>query len=157
MMHLMIALIILIVGLLIIAVEVFLIPGFGVTGILGTMMVMSGIIYLWKLFGALYGFIAIAGSAGVIGLFIYFFPRFKTTKKLILDASEKGTEFSQSTEAYENLIGKEGMVIGHLRPSGIIEIEGNRYDAISDGDFIHKNQKIIVTSISGNKIMVKLK
>ncbi|MDI6860712.1 MAG: NfeD family protein [Caldisericia bacterium] len=55
----------------------------------------------------------------------------------------------------KNLSGKRGKVITTLRPSGTIEIDGKRYDAISLGEFIEKDSRVKVVKIEGNKIIVE--
>jgi len=55
----------------------------------------------------------------------------------------------------QNLIGKTGIVINDLRPAGRAVIENKRFDVVSEGDYIDKDNKIIVSFISGNRIVVK--
>jgi membrane-bound ClpP family serine protease len=42
-----------------------------------------------------------------------------------------------------------------LRPAGIAEIDGERIDVISDGEFINPGENIVVTRIDGNRIVVR--
>jgi membrane-bound ClpP family serine protease len=55
----------------------------------------------------------------------------------------------------QSLIGKTGTIINDLRPAGRAIIENKRFDVISVGDYIEKNDTIIVTSVDGNRIVVK--
>ena len=61
---------------------------------------------------------------------------------------------SQDNEL-QSLIGKTGTVIHDLRPAGRAIIENKRFDVVSVGDYIEKNNTIIVTSVNGNRIVVK--
>jgi membrane-bound serine protease (ClpP class) len=51
----------------------------------------------------------------------------------------------------------EGIALSPLRPAGIGEIEGERLDVVSDGDFIDKESPIIVTKIDGYRLVVREK
>jgi membrane-bound serine protease (ClpP class) len=53
------------------------------------------------------------------------------------------------------LIGKEGDAISLLRPAGIAEIDGKRYDVVSKGDFIEKGARVVVDAVTGNQIVVR--
>lgn len=54
----------------------------------------------------------------------------------------------------QSLIGKTGTVIRDLRPAGRAIIENKRFDVVSVGDYIEKNNAIIVASVNGNRIVV---
>ena len=61
---------------------------------------------------------------------------------------------SQDTNLQE-LIGKTGTVINDLRPAGKAIIDNKRLDVVSEGDYIDKDATIVVTSVDGNRIVVK--
>lgn len=61
---------------------------------------------------------------------------------------------SQDTDL-QKLIGKTGTVINDLRPAGKAIIDNKRFDVVSEGDYIDKDAAIIVTSVDGNRIVVK--
>ena len=63
--------------------------------------------------------------------------------------------FSDATMNYSFLLGKEGVSITVLRPSGKIQIDGNIYDAESTGFLIESGEKIIVAKIDGGIIKVE--
>ncbi|HIJ79327.1 MAG: serine protease [Desulfobulbaceae bacterium] len=67
--------------------------------------------------------------------------------------SEDGVT-SQAPEL-ENLLGKEGVVLSSLRPSGSALIDGHRVDVVSRGEFIEKDSKVIVEVVTGNQVIVK--
>ncbi|MEQ8573079.1 MAG: NfeD family protein, partial [Fulvivirga sp.] len=56
----------------------------------------------------------------------------------------------------KTLVGKSGVAHTVLRPSGKVLIDGDVYDAYTRGDYIDKDQKIIVTSDEGTSLKVKL-
>jgi membrane-bound serine protease (ClpP class) len=54
-----------------------------------------------------------------------------------------------------DLEGKDGTVVSALRPAGRACIGGRRYDVVSSGDFIEKGASVVVTEVSGNRIVVR--
>lgn len=59
--------------------------------------------------------------------------------------------------ALSELINQEGVALSTLRPSGKALINEKRYDVVSTGDYIEKSEKIYVTAVDGNRIVVKKK
>ncbi len=66
---------------------------------------------------------------------------------------EKGR--SPATDKPEGLLSEEGVAITTFELTGIANIKGNRVDVISEGERISKNTRIRVTSVKGNRIVVK--
>jgi len=60
---------------------------------------------------------------------------------------------SQSFELKE-LVGKDGITVTNLRPSGKAQIAGKKLDVVSRGEYIEKDSKISVHAVSGNQIVV---
>ncbi|MBI1995669.1 MAG: hypothetical protein HYS66_04275 [Deltaproteobacteria bacterium] len=52
-------------------------------------------------------------------------------------------------------MGKGGTAISPLRPAGIAEIDGERVDVVSDGEFLEPGVPIVVTRVDGNRIVVR--
>ena len=55
---------------------------------------------------------------------------------------------------YQRLIGKRGRSVTPLRPSGTIELEGERYDVLTKGEFIATNETVEVAAVENNRIFV---
>jgi membrane-bound serine protease (ClpP class) len=77
----------------------------------------------------------------------------KSPVTLRKELSSKDGVTSQSHELDE-YIGKKGIAITDLRPSGTALISGKRVDVVSRGEYINKNSKITVSSVTGNQIIV---
>ena len=60
-----------------------------------------------------------------------------------------------SSKGKDEYLGMEGITISELRPSGFIEIDGERVDALSEGNFIPKGTSVKVVKIEGSKIIVR--
>lgn len=71
-----------------------------------------------------------------------------------------GTSLSEES-GYVNLpsntalVGRPGMVMTALRPSGTIIVDGERHDAVSDGEFILEGEAVRVVEVHGNRVVVE--
>ncbi|MFA6470814.1 MAG: NfeD family protein [Candidatus Latescibacterota bacterium] len=141
-------------GFILLVIEVLLIPGFSIPGILGIGMIIYGV---WRarvaygFEGALVTMLLCAVGAVVLILFAL---KSRTVRSVGLEYDEKG---HSSIDDYTALVGKEGTALTKLRPAGIATIEGNRIDVVTDGEFIEANSPIRVAGIEGARIIVELK
>ncbi len=60
-------------------------------------------------------------------------------------------------QARNELIGKEGAVISDCRPAGRARIEGQKYDVVSAGDYLVSGTPVVVTTVTGNRVVVRKK
>lgn len=154
------------VGIILLLLEIFVIPGFGITGISGIILILLGL-YLSlirhpfaaskaQLTAAFYTLsFAIIATFAVVILSWKFLPKTLLWKRIILDFSEtKKAGFAPAT-SLEFYLGKTGRTLSALRPSGRINIKDKTLDAISEGEFIDKDRDIKVIKVVGNKIIVK--
>jgi len=162
-----IEIILFILAIILIFLEIFVIPGFGIVGISGGILLLVSIflalvkhplqtppIEIFRAFQIIvYSFFA---TLTVIILSINLLPQTSLWKKIILQQKESREEGYLIDLTEKDLIGKIGKTITPLRPTGKAEISGKIWDVISDGDFIEEGKEIKVVSIEGNKIMVKL-
>lgn len=146
-----------IVGVILLLIEIFLIPGFGLTGIAGIILIFISIFFtLGGGTRALYSIGIVAAILLILFIILLvLFPKLPIWNKLGLKESLKTEKGYTAYSQLEELIGKEGIVLTTLRPSGTIEIDGKRYDAISLGEFIEKDSKVKVIKIEGGKIIVE--
>jgi len=70
--------------------------------------------------------------------------------------SRKEGVSSQSSEL-ESYVGRQGNAVTDLRPAGIAVINGKRVDVVTRGEYIEKDSAIIVTTVTGNQIIVRKK
>ena len=157
-------LIILILGFIFILVEIIVIPGFGIFGIAGISMI------IYSLYSMLIGNyptpdeIALAYRSLIIMMFttmilsviifkiIVKSDFYKTLVPLESQFKEDGYTISKDLN---KMIGCEGIAITDLRPSGKITIESHTYQAMSKGDYIEKDSKIIIINTDENQLIVK--
>ena len=146
-----------ILGMVLLGVEIFLIPGFGVTGVLGIIGIVAGIFMSFGIHNIAVAVFVLFISLIIDIILIILIARFMTKSKefknkITLDSDTSGYHSSIS---YDDLLGKEGIAETFFRPSGYIVIEGKKYDAVSEGEFIDKGSNLKVVLVEGNRIVVK--
>lgn len=165
--------IIFVIGLILIAVEIFVIPGFGIAGISGIILAFLGLVL--SLIGNVhFNFDAveprqlmIALSTVVISSFTGFVLSIWLSKKLftaqsgmfhnlaLQDVQKREDGFVSIDIHLMELNGKQGIAHTVLRPSGKINIEGKVYDAVSELGMIEKGESIKVTRVETTQVYVE--
>lgn len=163
------------VGVVFILLEIFALPGFGIFGIGGLLMIVVSVILASQSFvipkttaelnrlpislsmvlaGAMGFFVAVAVLRKVL-------PNTPYLKRMMLEPPAKhvetGLEGDRDPDAivdWSYLAGRSGETITPLVPSGKARIDGQVYDVISDGRMIEKSESIVVKEAIGNRIVV---
>ena len=158
-------------GLALIAVEIFVLPGFGVAGIAGIILVTGSLVLIMINNDAFdFEFVRMndlltavaAAMAGLFGSIILFFvggsrlPNTKFYKKVALVDTQQSTEGYTSNFLTTVLTGKRGVSQTVLRPSGKVSIDGMIYDAYTRGEYIEKGFPVEVINVTGSSIQVKV-
>jgi membrane-bound serine protease (ClpP class) len=159
-----------VIGIILLVVEFFVIPGFGVFGVAGIVLTLGGLVlgmlpnealdFEWvpssQLFSALLTVILAALAA--VGLVFWLTPKVNewgAFKHLTLATTQDRSQGYTASVYSESLVGKIGTVHSRLRPSGKVELDGEIFDAYSRGDFLEKGQAIEVISTEGTSLRVK--
>jgi membrane-bound serine protease (ClpP class) len=152
-------------GLVLLVLEVFVIPGFGLAGVLGIGTLLAGLSLSFVGAGATWEFILKAAGRVVFSLLLAlgaslallrFLPRLPFGRRLILETEHSASQgYVAGPESDSNWFGKRGIAISPLRPAGFAEIENQRVDVVSDGEFIDSGAPIVVTRVDGNRIVVR--
>ncbi|MBK9170813.1 MAG: nodulation protein NfeD [Bryobacterales bacterium] len=153
------------IGVLLIALEVFVIPGMTVAGVAGVLALVAG--FGMTLAGAgatvavivnALGRVALSLLLAMAGTFVLlrFLPRLPFGRRLILASGmQAALGFVSGPESDLRWLGRSGTALSPLRPAGIAEIGGTRIDVVSDGGFIERGAAIEVTRVDGNRIVVR--
>ena len=157
-------------GIILIAVEVFIIPGFGVFGLLGLFTSISSLILI-MLNNDLFDFTFVVSSdivsaslSVLISIFllgiIILFGGIKLTdtdafKKIALEETQDSKKGYISNNYPKEIVGKIGKSFTILRPSGKVIIDDSIYDATSSDGFVEKNSKIKVIGTEGSALKVR--
>ena len=147
--------ILLLVGLLFILLEILVIPGVGVAGILGTVLIIFTIWQTYKIYGFVAGHYTLASTLVFTILLLYFSFKSKTWKKMMLNSKIEGKV--NTVDEKKLKVGDVGKTISRLAPAGKGLFNGEYYEVHSQGDFIDPGKEIIIVKINFNKIIVKLK
>lgn len=159
------------IGLGLIAVEIFVLPGFGVAGISGIALTVTSLFLIMVNNDAFdFEFVAMndlmyalaAALGGTLGGMILLLvagsklPDTRFFKHVALTDTQKRSEGYVSFPVSGSLLGRTGTAETVLRPSGKVMIDGKMYDAYTRGDYIQKGQPVEVISEEGPSLKVKL-
>jgi membrane-bound serine protease (ClpP class) len=161
-----------VVGVILVVVEIFVIPGFGVAGISGIVLIFIGLVLSlinnvnFNFEGVEIATVGVAVTTVVIGVFGGFILSLYLGNKIF--TSKTGMFRNMSLKSVQNvsdgfvcietgmfaLKGKTGVSKTVLRPGGKVFIEGEVFDAVANSGFIDKDVKIIVTKVETTQLYV---
>jgi len=159
-----------IVGIILVAIELFVIPGFGVTGILGLLFIISGLAIAmvgnegFDFSGVPYVDLVKAFMIVIIAFFLSLTGSFYLSRKLFTTSrfGELALNTVQNTdEGYtsadihmKELLGKTGTAFTMLRPSGKVEIDDEIFDATAITGYVDKGETVRVVKYETSQIFV---
>ncbi|MGH7561281.1 MAG: NfeD family protein [Gemmatimonadales bacterium] len=151
-------------GLVALALEVFVLPGFGVAGLLG-LAAIGGATILALLGSAptasdfLQAGAILAGSlvitAAVFAAWLRHLPNSTRFGGLLLKSSTQAAEGYISAAPRQDLVGKEGRALTDLRPAGTAVVNEERLDVVSEGPFIAAGTAVTVVRSEGYRHVVR--
>ncbi len=153
------------IGLVLLAVEVFLIPGFGVFGALGIAALLGGLGLSLVGTGATWAVVLSAlGQVVVAVLFavvlalalLRIVPRLPVGRRLVLETGLPAAGgYASPPESDRRWLGKRGTAGSTLRPAGIAHFDHERVDVVTEGEYIEAGDRIEVVRVEGNRIVVR--
>jgi membrane-bound serine protease (ClpP class) len=155
------------IGVGLILVEVFVLPGFGISGIIGVSLVLFsmgvslignvGLSFpeMHQITQAIWTMaVTLILGVALISSMIRYLPDNKMFNKLVLaDQTDRNHGYT-SSDSKDDLLGLEGVALTSLRPAGTVLIQDRRIDVVSVGDFIEKGAHVKVVDTSGSRVMV---
>lgn len=143
------------IGLIFLVLEILVIPGTTVIGIMGFVLIVIGIWQAYATHGTAAGHYTVAATALLsVGSLVLSF-RYKTWRKLMLDAELDGKV--NIVEPDKIKVGDIGKTVTRLNPMGKALINGEFYEVKSGSGFVDENVDIYVTKIVNSQIIVKIK
>jgi membrane-bound serine protease (ClpP class) len=150
---------------ILLVIELFVTPGFGATGVVGIAALVGALALslvgagaTWAVLVTALGRVAVSlllAIAAALAL-LRFLPRLPFGRQLVLETELTAREgFASTPETDRAWLGKRGTAASTLRPAGIADIEGERVDVVSDGEFIDAGDPITVVRVDGNRIVVR--
>ena len=151
--------VLILIALILVAVEIFVLPGFGIIGLIGIAVLGYA---TWRIFegdaiqalsytiifsGGLAILVAWLFSSGRIGSFLVL----QDSLENLTDADNQS--YKDNSMSY--LVFKQGVTLSDLRPSGVARIDGKRVDVLSQSSYISADTPIRVIAVEGNSIIVE--
>lgn len=168
-------------GVGLILMEIFVVPGFGIFGVSGVLAILASLVLasqtfvlpstssemsqMTKSLGTLS--IALVSIIGVTMLISRYLPQMPLLKHLILSPPDPAGADVDAPRLRPDMLGgslaagldwllhQEGEAFTTLRPAGKARFGEQVFDVQSQGDFIDPGQKIVVTEVTGNRIIVR--
>ncbi|MEX1127643.1 MAG: NfeD family protein [Vicinamibacterales bacterium] len=152
-------------GVVLLVVEIFVTPGFGLAGLLGIGALLGGLGLsvvgagaTWEVMLRAGGRVAASLLLAVVGAAVMLraLPRLPFGRRLVLEeelTAQAG--YASPPESDRRWVGKHGTTLTPLRPAGIAEFDGERVDVVSEGVFLEAGQPIHVLRVDGNRIVVR--
>ena len=158
------------VGIALILVEVFLIPGFGFTGVLGIALVLVSLV------GAMVRIVpggswlptwdelqmpvfktglALVGTGVGALLLGRFLPHSRLFGRLTLATANSATAGYTAGPDTAALVGKTGTTLTQLHPAGAARFDGERLDVVTSGEFIEAGIVVRIIEARGSRIVVQ--
>lgn len=153
-MEVLITVISILIGLILIILEVLFLPGL-ITGIIGGLFIIFGIVYATLNFGFSAGAVSLAFSLLSMILLFILFKKLKVWNRFVLNYAQTSSILKDKKLNGSDLLGKTGITLTDLRPAGFILVENRKFDAQTNGEFIPKNSQVEIISVNGIKITVK--
>ncbi|MFC5284981.1 NfeD family protein [Pedobacter alpinus] len=157
-------------GIVLLILEIFLIPGFGVFGIMGIICMVTGLalsLVLNDFFDLSVSgserlvqsvLIVLGAMVGAVFLSVFFggnILKSRAFQRLVLKDEQQSKEGYQVTKPQFDMLGKKGFAKTDLRPSGKIDINGEWFDAVSNDGFIENGTDIVVSKIENYNLIVR--
>ena len=152
-------------GVVLVAIEVFVLPGFTVAGLAGIVALVGGLGMTLVGAGATSNAIIVALGRVALSILVAMaaafallrvLPRLPFGRRLVLETGmQTDLGYVSAPESDRQWLGRTGTALSPLRPAGIAEIDGARVDVVSDGGFIEAGTSILVTRVDGNRIVVR--
>lgn len=157
-----------IMGVILIVIEIFVIPGFGLAGISGISLVIFSLgVSLIGNVGLQFPEIGQISQAiwtmaitlilgvAMIASMVRYLPENIMFNTLVLSESTDRSRGYTGADTHDELLGSEGVTVTALRPSGTALLNDRRIDVVSDGDFIEKGARVKVVETANLKVVVR--
>lgn len=145
----------LVVGIFLIILEIFFLPGITIAGIASILFLAGAIYYAFAELGSTEGFVVLAVSVMAVITTIIWFMRSKTLTKMSLH-TEIDSVAPTLIDSHIK-VGDTGVTLSRLNPMGQIIIGNEKIEAKSLDGFIDENQPVVVEKVESTNVIVRLK
>lgn len=145
-------------GLVFLLMEIF-IPSGGILGISGAAAFTGCLILAFRhslALGVLVTVLIVILLPIDIVLGVKMFPNTPIGRWVMLRPKEKTTDADRApADDMDKFLGREGVSVTGLRPSGVIDIDGERIDVVAEGLMIDPDRPVKVVKVDGNRLVVR--
>lgn len=151
-----IALILIVAGFILVGIEM-VVPGFSVPGITGIICLVAGIFLAADSIkeGVIISLIIVVLLAIMMFVLFKLLASKRNKLAIVLQDEQASASGYISSNDLQYLLGKEGVALTDLRPSGKGDFDGISFDVLTDGSYIVKGTKIVIQKVNGSKLVVK--
>lgn len=152
-MSLVIVLVLLFIGVVFFLIEIFLLPGISIAGVIGGLFIGASIFCGYYFLGSTVGTLILVGGLIFFGIAIWWFMRSRALDKMALK-----TDIDSKIEPLKGLdikVGDTGETMSRLAPMGKIKINGAIVEAKTNDDFIDPDEEIIVLQVFNTNVLVE--
>lgn len=148
--------ILLVVGFVLAAVEM-MVPGFGLPGISAAVCLVAGVFCVTDTLaeGAFVTLLVLALLAFMLAVILWLLSKGKLKSPIILREEQQKDKGYISSADLNYLLGKKGVAVTDLRPTGTGDFDDIRFDVVSEGKFIDKGARLKIIRVSGAKLIVR--
>jgi len=154
-------------GMALLAIEILVLPGFGVFGLTGIILLVFSVILAsqtfvwpqtdreWATLSRNIGSLVFAFVAAGITMYLIskYLPHMPVVGRLVLQPQEHESVHVRSSN--EELLGSEGVAVTVLRPAGRAKFGDRLVDVVTEGEYLEPGTKLKVIEVSGNRVLVK--
>jgi membrane-bound ClpP family serine protease len=152
-MDLLIVIILCLIGILLILIEIFLIPGITVAAIAGGLFYVGSIWYAYHQLGPMGGTITLISSILVFGIAFVWLIKSKALETIALKTDINSTVAPKELLSISE--GDKGISLSRLNPIGKVKVNNIVMEGKSLGDFIDENTEIEVIKVNSTQLIVK--
>jgi membrane-bound serine protease (ClpP class) len=151
-------------GVIAVAVEVFLLPGFGVAGIVGAFLIGAAMVLAmlgnFPTGSDVVQALAVLGASVVITLAVAFawfrhLPNSRRFGGLIHQEASLSAEGYVSALPRGELVGRTAVASTDLRPAGVADLDGERIDVVTEGEYVSAGTSIEILRAEGYRHVVR--
>lgn len=151
-------------GAMALAIEIFVLPGFGIAGVLGTLAIVASMVL--AMMGARPSAGDVAQALAVLGASLFIttavifawlrhLPNSGRFRGLLLQGAVNKSQGFVSAPNRGDLIGRDGVAVTDLRPSGTARVGEERLDVVTEGEYLPQGSRVQVVQSDGYRHVVR--
>jgi membrane-bound serine protease (ClpP class) len=146
----------LLLGFTLLLLEIFVIPGLNIFGLLGLLAVSTGVYIAYLKMGLVEAVLIAAVGIFITLVLLRSVIKSRGWRSLVLSNSVSRAEgFDSARKDFASLLGLVGEAVTPLRPTGRVRFEEELVDVVSEGGFVLQGDRVRVIAINGHRVVVQ--